>query len=83
MYYITTIKQELSTAKIYAHTLLYEMSVVDRHLCHMAAKFSVPVDEDQCKLLCSTGYLYHIKYPMRHVLLLILVYVHLMSFLQC
>ena len=34
-------KQELSTAKICEHTLLYETSVVDRHLCHMAAEFGV------------------------------------------
>ena len=37
MYYINTLKQELSTAKPYKHNLLDEMSVVDRHQCHIAA----------------------------------------------
>ena len=51
MYYINTIKQELSTVKTYLeHNLLDERSVVDRHRCHMAAKFGVVVDEDHSKL---------------------------------
>ena len=50
MYYINTLKQELGTAKTYEHNLLDEKSVVDRHRCHMAAKFGVFVDEDQSKL---------------------------------
>ena len=51
MYYINTIKQELSIAKKYEHNLLDEMSVVDIHQRHMAAKFSMFVDEDHRKLL--------------------------------
>ena len=30
--------------------MLDKMSVFDRHRCHMAAKFSVFVEEDHCKL---------------------------------
>ena len=37
---------ELSTAKTYEH----ETSIVDRHRCHMAAKFGLFVDEDHGKL---------------------------------
>ena len=50
MYYINTLKQEVSTAKTYQHNLLDERSVVDRHQCHMAANFDVFVDEDHSKL---------------------------------
>ena len=49
-YYINTLKQELSTAKIYEHNTLDETSIVDRHRCHMAAKFGLFVDEDLSKL---------------------------------
>ena len=49
-YYINTLKQELSTAKTYAHNRLVETSVADRHRCHMAAKFGLFVDEDHSKL---------------------------------
>ena len=48
--YINTLKQELATAKAYEHNLLDESSVIDRHRCHMAAKFGVFVDEDHSKL---------------------------------
>ena len=44
------IKEELSTAKTYEHILLDKSSVVDRHRCHMAAKFGVFVGEDNSKL---------------------------------
>ena len=50
MYYINTLKQELSTANTYKQNLLGERSVVNRHRCHVAAKFGVFVDEDS-KLL--------------------------------
>ena len=50
MYYIKTLKQELSTAKTYGHNLLDERSVVDRHRFYMAAKFGVFVDEHHSKL---------------------------------
>ena len=49
-YYINTLKQELSTAKTYEHNRLDETSIVDRHRCHMAAKFGLFVDEDHSKL---------------------------------
>ena len=49
-HYINTIKQELSTAKTYVHNRLDESSIVDRHRCHMAAKFGLFVDEDHSKL---------------------------------
>ena len=48
--YINTLKRELSTAKTHEHNRLDETSVVDRHRCHMAAKFGVIVDEDHSKL---------------------------------
>ena len=48
--YINTLKQELSTAKTYEHNRLDETSIVDRHRCHMAAKFGLFVDEDHSKL---------------------------------
>ena len=50
MYYIDILKQELGTAKTYEHNLLDERSVVDRHRCHMAAKFGVFVDKDHSKV---------------------------------
>ena len=50
MYYINTLKLELSTAKTYEHNLLDEKYIVDRHRCHMAAKFVRFVDEDHNKL---------------------------------
>ena len=49
-YDINTLKQELSTAKTYEHNRLDETSIVDRHRCHMAAKFGLFVDEDHGKL---------------------------------
>ena len=49
-YYINTLKQELSTAKTYEHNRLGETSIVNRHRCHMAAKFELFVDEDHSKL---------------------------------
>ena len=52
MYYINTLKQELSTVtvKTYEHNKLDEMSVVDKHWYHKAAKFGVFVDEDHNKV---------------------------------
>ena len=41
IYYINTLKQELSTAKTYEHNRLDETSIADRHRCHIAAKFRV------------------------------------------
>ena len=49
-YYINTLKQELSTAKVYEHNRPDETSIIERHRCHMAAKFGVFVDEAQSKL---------------------------------
>ena len=43
-YYINTLKQELSTAKTYEHNRIDETSIVDRHRCHMTAKFRLFVD---------------------------------------
>ena len=69
MYYINTLKQESSTAKTYEHNLLDERSFVDRHRCHMAAKFGLFIDEDYCKL--STLYwlpkLHKIPYKSRFI----------------
>ena len=42
-YYINTLKQELSTVKTYENNRLDETSIVDRHRCHMAAKFGLLV----------------------------------------
>ena len=49
-YYINILKQELSTAKTNKHNMLDETSIVDRHRCHMAAKFGSFVCEDRSKL---------------------------------
>ena len=51
MYDINILKQELSTAKTSEHKLPNESSVIDRHWCHIAARFGVFVDEDHDKLL--------------------------------
>ena len=50
MYYI---KQELDSAKTYAHSLLDERFDIDRHWCHMVAKLGVSefVDENHDKFL--------------------------------
>ena len=53
MYYINTLNQEPCTYKTYEHNLLDERYVVDRHRCHIAAKFDVFVDGDHSKLLTS------------------------------
>ena len=50
MYYINTLKQELSIAKTYGHYRLGETFIANRHRCHMAAKFGLFVDEDHRKL---------------------------------
>ena len=48
-YCINTLKQKLNTAKTYEHNKLDETSIVDRHRCHMAAKFGLFVDEGHSK----------------------------------
>ena len=53
MYYINIQKQELGSAKTYEHKPLDGRYVVDRHRCHMAAKFDVFVDEKHDKLPMS------------------------------
>ena len=50
MYYINTLKEKLSTAKTFQHKRFDATSVVNKHRCHMAAKFCVFVDEDHSKL---------------------------------
>ena len=55
MYYINTLKLELSTAKTYEHNRLNEMSVFDKHQCHMAVKFGVFVHGDHSKLPTVMG----------------------------
>ena len=67
MYYIDTLKQELTTAKTYELNRLDETSVVDKQRCHTAAKFGVFVDEDNSKLLRYTGYLNFIHDPISRV----------------
>ena len=42
--------QELDTAKTYEHNRLDETSIIDRHRCHMAAKFGLFLDKDHSKL---------------------------------
>ena len=46
MYYINTLKQELSTAKTYEHRLLDKRSFIDRHRCYMAAKIVSEYDQE-------------------------------------
>ena len=59
--------------------LLDERSVVDRHRCHMAAKFGVLVDGDHSMLLTVYGLPKLHKIPYKSNLLLILVHVLLLS----
>ena len=57
---IYQIKKDMSTCAVfrnliwkfsaYEHNRLDETSIVDRHRCHMAAKFGLFVDEDHSKL---------------------------------
>ena len=47
---MNTLKQERSTAKTYEHNRIDETPIVDRHRCHMEAKFRLFVDEDHSKL---------------------------------
>ena len=58
----------------YEHNLLNEKSVIDRHRCHMAAKFAVLVVEDHTKLPTSYWLPTIHKKPKRHVLLLTLAH---------
>ena len=76
-YYINTLKQELSTAKIYEHNRLDETSIVDRHRCHMAAMFELFADEDHSKLPTLYWLPKLHNWPFSHVLLL--VHVQLLS----
>ena len=41
----------INDVKTYEHNRLDETSIVDRHRCHIAAKFGLFVDEDHSKLL--------------------------------
>ena len=50
MYYISTLKQELGTARTYEHNLLDKKYIVDRYRCHVAVKFGVFVDGDHSKV---------------------------------
>ena len=50
VYFINTLKQDLSTAKTYENNLLDVRYIYDRHRCHMAAKFGVFPDEDHSEL---------------------------------
>ena len=79
MFYIKTLKHELSTAKTYEHSLLEVRSVVDRHRCHTVAKSVHLLMRIIASLLRYTGYLNFIKDPISHVLLLILSHVLLLS----
>ena len=80
MYYISTLKRELSPAKIDEHSRLNETSVVDGHRCHIATKLSVFVDEGHSiRFLLYTGYLNFINDHINPVLLLMLVHVLLPS----
>ena len=55
MYYISTLKQELSTAKTYEYNRLDDTSTVDRHRCHVAVKVGVFDDEDHTIRLDDTS----------------------------
>ena len=49
---LTALSKHLALQK-YEHSRLDEMSIVDRHRCHMPAKARVFVDEDHGKLPTS------------------------------
>ena len=50
MYYIDTLKQELSGTKAYEQTSEKEKSVINNHIFHNATRFVVSVNEDQERL---------------------------------
>ena len=54
MYYIDTLKQELSDTKAYEQTSEKEKSVINNHIFHSATRFAVSVNEDEERL--STFY---------------------------
>ena len=72
MYYNITLKHELSNSNTYEHNLFGARNVVDRHQCHMAAKFGVFVDKDHSYF---TTLYWLTKRHKNHVLLLILAHV--------
>ena len=78
---LTFLSKNLALRKTYKHNRLDETSIVDRHQCHMAAKFGLFVDEDHSKLPTLYWLPKFINGPINHVLLLILVHVQLLSFL--
>ena len=82
MYYINILKQAHGSAKTYEYNSLDDRSVVDRHRCHMTAKFGAFVDEKHDKLPTIYWFLNFIKDHMNHILLLILVPVLLLSCLN-
>ena len=47
---LTPLSKNLALKKTYEHNRLDETFIVDRHRCHMAAKFGLFVDEDHSKL---------------------------------
>ena len=59
--------------------MLDEKSVIDRHKCHMAAKFGVFVDENHNKIPTMYWLLKLHKKPINHVVLLILGHIILLS----
>ena len=76
MYDILNINEDKPTAQ---QTWLDETSIVDRHRCHMAAKFGLFVDEDHSKLPTLYWLPKFINGPISRILLLILVHVQLLS----
>ena len=79
MYYIKTLKQDLSSAKTYEHNMFDETFVIDKQRCHMASKFGVFVDEDYSKLPTLYWLPKLHKRPYKSRLLLIQVHVLLPS----
>ena len=77
---LTPLSKNLALPKTYEHNRPDYTSIVDRHRCHIVAKYGLFVDEDHSKLptLYWLPKLYKQPYKSR-VLLLILVHVQLLS----
>ena len=67
MYYINTLKQELSTSKTYEHNLFDKRYEVDRHRCHMATKFGVFEDHSKLPTLYRLPKFHKRPYKLRFI----------------
>ena len=82
LYYINTLKQELGSTKTYERISTDERSIVNTHSIDITAKFAVSIKEKQDRLR-YIGYRNFINDLIKHVSLLILVFVRLLFCPNC